>query len=150
VSSPRICRGPLGKTSFDFLGFEFRWGKDRQGKSHMKRRTARKNLRSSLKRFNEWCRENRHLRLPVLFKQLNAKLRGYYNYFGVHVNYTSLKQFYFRAVQMLIKHLNQSSQRKSYNWAGFLQLLEHFGIEKPHIVKRLKRDKRMSAAPVMA
>ena len=67
-----------GKTSFDFLGFEFRWGKDRAGKPHVKRRTARKNLRNSLKRFNEWCKKNRHLRLPELFKQLNAKLRGYY------------------------------------------------------------------------
>jgi hypothetical protein len=63
-----------GKTSFDFLGFEFRWGKDHAGKPHVKRRTARKNLRSSLKRFNEWCKKNRHLRLPVLFKQLNTKL----------------------------------------------------------------------------
>ena len=29
-----------GKTSFDFLGFEFRWGKDRKGKPHVMRRTA--------------------------------------------------------------------------------------------------------------
>jgi hypothetical protein len=76
-----------GKTSFDFLGFEFRWGKDRAGKPHVKRRTARKSLSKSLKSFNLWCKENRHLRLPVLFKQLNAKLRGYYNYYGVHGNF---------------------------------------------------------------
>ena len=50
-----------GKTSFEFLGFEFRWGKDREGKDHLKRRTARKKLRSSLKRFTAWCKENRHL-----------------------------------------------------------------------------------------
>jgi len=31
-----------GKTSFDFLGFEFRWGKDRLGKPHVNRRTSRK------------------------------------------------------------------------------------------------------------
>ena len=43
----------LGKTGFDFLGFEFRWGKDRAGKPHLKRRTARKRLRDSLKRFTE-------------------------------------------------------------------------------------------------
>jgi RNA-directed DNA polymerase len=63
-----------GKTSFDFLGFEFRWGKDRKGKPHVGRRTAPKNLRSSLKRFKEWCKESRSLRLPELFKLLNAKL----------------------------------------------------------------------------
>jgi len=30
----------LGKTSFDLLGFEFRWGKDRMGKPHVKRRMS--------------------------------------------------------------------------------------------------------------
>jgi hypothetical protein len=109
------------------------------GKPNVKRRTARKNLRSSLKRFNEWCKKNRHLRLPVLFKQLNTKLRGYYNYFGVYGNYSGLPEFYFRAVRVLMKYLNQRSQRRSYNWAGFRQLIEQFGIIKPHIVRRPKR-----------
>jgi RNA-directed DNA polymerase len=66
-----------GKTSFEFLGFEVRWGKDRKGKEHLKRHTARKKLRASLKRFTGWCQENRHHRLPGLFQRLNAKLRGY-------------------------------------------------------------------------
>ena len=66
-----------GKTSCEFLGFEFRWGKDRKGQDHLKRRTARKKLRTVLKRFTAWCQEHRHLRLPVLFQRLNATLRGY-------------------------------------------------------------------------
>ena len=72
------------KTSFEFLGCEFRWGKDRKGRDHLKRRTARKKRRASLKRFTAWCQENRHHRLPVLCQRLHAKLRGYYNYYGVH------------------------------------------------------------------
>ncbi len=128
-----------GKIAFDFLGFEFRWGKDRKGKPHVKRRTARKSLRNSKKRFTQWCRENRHRRLPDLFKALNAKLRGYYNYFGVHGNSLSLNAFYFHAVRTLMKFLNRRSQRKSYNWVGFKQLMEQFGIAKPHIVGRPKR-----------
>jgi hypothetical protein len=40
-----------GKMRFEFLGFEFRWGKDRKGQDHLKRRTARQKLRSALKRF---------------------------------------------------------------------------------------------------
>jgi RNA-directed DNA polymerase len=86
-----------GKTSFEFLGFEFRWGKDRKGRDHLKRRTARKKLRASLQRFTGWCQENRHLRLPVLFQRLNAKLRGYYKYDGVHGNAASLKAFFNKA-----------------------------------------------------
>ena len=139
-----------GKTSFDFLGFEYRWGKDRTGKPHVKRRTARKNLRNSLKRFNEWCKLNRHLRLPELFKQLNAKLRGYFNYFGVIDNFSSLTLFFYKAMRLLMKYLNQRSQRGSYNWAGFVQLIEQFGIVKPYITRRPKRYNAMSSAPVMA
>ncbi|MDZ7412949.1 MAG: reverse transcriptase domain-containing protein [candidate division KSB1 bacterium] len=72
-----------GQTSFEFLGFEFRWGKDRKGKDHRKRRTAHKKLHTALKRFTAWCKENRHLRLPVLFQRLSATLRGDSNYYGV-------------------------------------------------------------------
>ncbi len=67
-----------GKESFDFLGFEFRWGRDHQGRPHLKRRTARKSLRASLRRYTEWCRANRHQRVTELFRELNPKLGGYY------------------------------------------------------------------------
>ena len=40
---------PVAKTSFEFLGFEVRWDKDRAGNAHVTRRTARKKLRNSLK-----------------------------------------------------------------------------------------------------
>ena len=33
-----------GKTRCEFLGVELRWGKDRKGQEHLKRRTARQNL----------------------------------------------------------------------------------------------------------
>jgi len=139
-----------GKTSFDFLGFEFRWGKDRSGKPYVTRRTSSKKLRSSLKNFNEWCKENRYLRVAELFKTLNAKLRGYFNYYGVIGNYVSLQLFFCKAIKMLFKHLNHRSQRRSYNWNGFLQLIEQFGIVKPHIVERPKRRTEMSLKPEMA
>lgn len=131
-----------GATSFDFLGFEFRWGKDRAGKPHVNKRTARKSLRKSLARFKLWCKENRHRHLPDLFKVLNAKLRGYFNYYGVHGNLPSLALFHYQAIRFLWKYLNQRSQRKSYNWEGFKQLLAQFGIVKPHIVNRPRRENR--------
>ena len=133
-----------GKNSFDFLGFEFRWGKDLKGKAHVKRRTARKKLRNSIKRFNEWCKENRHLRLPELFSRLNAKLRGHYNYFGVIGNYLSLEQFYYHVQKTLFKYLNRRGQRRSYNWEGFNQLIVQFQLAKPHITKpRYRKRARM-------
>lgn len=127
---------PSGR--FDFLGFEFYWGKDRSGKPHLKHRTSRQKLRNSLKRFTEWCRKNRNLELRVLFRRLNAKLRGYYNYYGVIGNYDSLKQLIYQVKRILFKWLNRRSQRRSYNWEGFEQLLEHYRIERPRIARGYK------------
>jgi group II intron reverse transcriptase/maturase len=128
----------LGMSSFDFLGFEFRWGKDRKGKPHVDKRTARKSLRKSQKRLSLWCEENCHRKIPELFKALNVKLRGYYNYFGVYGNLSSLNAFYLYAVRALWKFLNRRSQRQSYNWLGFNQLMKLFAIAKPRIVSRPK------------
>jgi group II intron reverse transcriptase/maturase len=133
--SPR--REP-GRISFDFLGFEFRWGRDRGGKPHLKRRTSRKRLRNSLKQFTEWCKVKCRYGLKELFKGLNAKLRGYYNYYGVNGNYASLKQFFNQAIRTLFKWLNRRSQRRSYNWTGFRELVDHFEVERPRIVGRPK------------
>ena len=128
----------LGKTSFDFLGVAFRWGRDRKGRPHLKRRTSRKRLRDSLKRFTEWCKVKCRYGRKELFRELNAKLRGYYNYYGVVGNYASLKQFYDQAMRILYKWLNRRSQRRSYNWAGFRELLVEFQVERPRIVGRPK------------
>lgn len=127
---------PAGKESFDFLGFEFRWGKDRAGKAHLKRRTARKKLQSSLKRFTAWCKGNRHLRQKARFAELNRKLRGYYNYYGVIGNSARLNEFYYRAMTILLKWLNRRSQRGSYTWEGYKELLARFGVERPRITER--------------
>jgi RNA-directed DNA polymerase len=125
-----------GETSFDFLGFEFRWGTDRQGQARLKRRTARKKFRSSIKRVAEWCKQNRHRRVREQFKLLNAKLRGYYNYYGVRGNYASLNEFYQLVQRLHLKWLNRRSQRQSYNWTGYRTLKQHFALLRPYIVGR--------------
>lgn len=133
-----FSRHGTGKSSFEFLGFEFRWGKDRGGKDHLERRTSRKKVRDSLRRFTEWCKESRHRRLKVLFERLNAKLRGYYNYYGVCGNYASLAEFFGCAMRILKKWLDRRSQRRSYNWTGYKEVLKHFRVERPRIVGRPK------------
>jgi len=124
------------KESFDFLGFEFRWGKDRSGKAHLKRRTSRKKLRSSLKRFTSWCKEARKLKLRDLWVLLCAKLRGYYNYYGVASNSIGLSEFYSRAMRILHKWLNRRSQKASFTWETFKDLLRRNRIPQPRIVVR--------------
>jgi len=127
-----------GETSFDFLGFEFRWGTDRKGQARLRRRTARKKFRGSIKRVAEWCKKNRHLRMKEQFRRLNAKLRGYYNYYGVNGNYASLNEFYHLLQRLHLKWLNRRSQRPSYTWDGYYALRQHFALARPHIVGRPK------------
>src|SRR5258706_2589000 len=127
-----------GESSFDFLGFEFHWGTDRKGQARLKRRTSRKKFRSSVKRAAEWCKKNRHLRMPEQFGRLNAKLRGYYNYYGVNGNYASLNAFYHQLQRLHLKWLNRRSQCPSYTWDGYYALRQHFTLVRPYIVGRPK------------
>ena len=131
-----FSRHRRGETSFAFLGFEFRWGTDRQGQARLKRRTSRKKFRGSVKRVAEWCKRNRHRRVREQFRLLNAKLRGYYNYYGVRGNYESLNEFFQQVQRLHLKWLNRRSQRQSYTWAGYRTLKQHFALERPRIVRR--------------
>jgi group II intron reverse transcriptase/maturase len=122
------------KTYFEFLGFEFRWGKSRAGKTTLKTRTGKKKLRSSIKDFAKWCKENRHKKVSIIFKEVNSKLRGYYNYYGVSGNSESLNTYFYYAKCNLFKWLNRRSQRRSYNWQGFNELIKYLRLEKPRII----------------
>ena len=124
--------------SFNFLGFEFRWGLSRRINNRLripivKRRTSREKLYASLANFKVWLKKSSRLPKNILFTMLNRKLRGYYNYYGIIGNYKSLGSFVYRVTQALFKWLNRRSQRKSYNWEGFKELVKHFGIAKPRI-----------------
>ena len=136
--SPFSWSRHAGKTSCEFLGGEFRWGKARKGHDHRKRRTARKKLRSALQRFTGWCKENRHLRLPDLFTRLNATLRGYDHDYGVPGNAASLKECFNSAMRRLLKWLNRRSQRHRYPWQGYKDVLERVKVARPRIVGRPK------------
>ncbi len=97
--------------TFEFLGFEFRWDLGRWGKPVIKRRTARKKHRASLVNMEKWCRENCHKPKARFFKELNAKLRGYYNYYGIRGNYESLGDFYYWIKGALHRVFKQSTEK---------------------------------------
>lgn len=122
-----------GDESFDFLGFEFRWGRDRRGRPHLKRRTARMRLRASLRRLTDWCRANCHRRMVDLFGELNRMLSGYYRYYGIYGNTPSRWQFHRAALRILYKWLNRRSQPRSYNWIGFRALIQDLLVPRPRI-----------------
>jgi group II intron reverse transcriptase/maturase len=125
------------KTKFDFLGFEFRWIVGRSRKPLLMRRTSRNKLRASLANFKTWFQKHSGLPKKILFTKLNRKLLGYYNYYGVTGNSQSLNSFVYQVIGLLFKWLNRRSQRKSYKWEGFMELVKCFGIVKPRILHAL-------------
>lgn len=120
-------------TSFDFLGFTFRWEESRKGNKVIKCRTSRKKLHGSIANFTAWCRAHRSVPLRKLLRDLNAKLRGYDNYYGIIGNYDSLRSFFTRATTILWKWVNRRSQKRSYTWQQFEKLLKHYRIARPRI-----------------
>jgi RNA-directed DNA polymerase len=123
------------KLSFEFLGFEYRWGSSIQGKDIVKRRTSRKKLRQSISNMKDWCKSNRSKRLISIIKEINTKLRGYYNYYGIIGNSKSLKDFYRITMRTLYKWLNRRSQRHSFNWIQFKKMIKRYGVIAPRITE---------------
>ena len=122
---------PGRKRRFSFLGFEFYWGSDKKGISRVKRRTAPDRLCMALNNFTLWIKANRHVPIDDLMGRLSAKLRGYYNYYGVKDNMAQLWKYFFHIQGILFKWLNRRSQRCSYTWKGFKELLLWFKIPRP-------------------
>ena len=126
--------GSWARATFDFLGFEFRMAKTR--KKRICVRTSRKKLQNSIRTIKEWCKVNRHMKLCVLVKDLNAKLRGYYNYYGIYGNSKSLVKVFFEVTRVLFKWLNRRSQKKSFNWETFKYVMRYYKLLEPFTLNR--------------
>jgi group II intron reverse transcriptase/maturase len=121
--------------TFTFLGFEFRWGLSRKGKPLVKMRTAKTKLRLALAAMTKWIKLERLVSdMVVIMESLRSKLLGHFNYYGVSGNMAMLSSFYNLTCRIVFKWLNRRSQRKSYNWRGFAELLEQFKIPRPRII----------------
>ena len=133
----RFTRYEVHKSeSFEFLGFEFRWGQNRHKRPQVKRRTVRKKLRAACREMQAWIKKNRHTGIRPLMATLALKLRGHWNYFGVPHNSKSLWEFYRHACELVYKWMNRRSQRRSFSWARFTAMLERYQIPRPRITER--------------
>ena len=127
---------PNRKHSFQFLGFEFYWGVDGNGEPRLRRYTSRKKHKALLGELYQWIKQNRSKRLCYLMPQLKRKLVGIRNYFGLPDNSRSISRIYNFVLHSLYKWLNRRSQRRSYNWQGFKDMLRYFQIQALRVSKR--------------
>lgn len=131
----RTERG-LGKPeTFDFLGFTFYCSMNTERTFYRcKVKTSRKKLRNKIRAMKEWIRDHRNMPLEWLFKKINEKLRGHYQYYGVTDNIVECKRFLRQTTWYLYKYLNRRSQKRSYNHETFFNgLLKTFPLVDPRI-----------------
>ncbi len=120
--------------NFDFLGFTHFWDKSEKGKLVVRRKTARKRYSRGLKAIAQWCRANRHIAVVEQHKQLSAKLRGHYSYYGITGNFRSLKLFEHEVERIWQKWLDRRTRLRAMPWDRFNRLLQLLPLPPARIV----------------
>ncbi len=144
AESNRRKSGTGKPETFTFLGFTHYCSHAKSGKFRVKRKTSRKKFNKKLKEMHALLREMVVvIGLPIkdVMKKLNQILVGYYHYYGITDNAEMLSNFKFRVTQILFKCLNRRSQKKSYNWDEFNDLLKDFPLARPKIFVSIYGDR---------
>ena len=119
--------------TFTFLGFTHYCSHGRNGKFRVKRKTSRKKFAKKCKEVSQQIRGMRTLPIKEIIKKVNQILVGYYHYYGITDNYQSMSNFRYQIMKSLYKWLNRRSQKKSYNWEGFNEMLKVYPLTTPRI-----------------
>jgi RNA-directed DNA polymerase len=131
---------------FTFLGFTHYCGKTREGYFKVKRRTSRKKLGQSLRKFTDWARKVRGvLRKGEMLRQARIRVMGHLSYYAITDNMGRSSYYAYRARGILFKWLNRKSQRKAYTWASFSQALAWVEWPVPRVRKDLNPCRRAEA-----
>jgi group II intron reverse transcriptase/maturase len=110
---------------FTFLGFTHYCGKTRSGYFKVKRHTSVRKKRLKLREYTEWIKENRGVfSTGDLMRRAKSRLQGHLNYYAVTDNSKMCNEYHYLFTRITFKWLNRRSQRKSYTWEAFEQMLE--------------------------
>lgn len=131
---PRGRKDPGNRPgTFDFLGFTFYWGKSRKGRRVVKKKTRKARLKRSIGSVGEWLARNRHKPIPDQRRELAAKLRGHYGYYGIVGNYPMMNKFLAVVKKLWWKWLNRRGQRRSMTWSKYWAMLDRHRLPPPRI-----------------
>ena len=124
-----------GPRTFDFLGFTHFETKTRNGKFRIGRKTIGKRMSKKLKEMNSWLRNIRNTEeLKEIWKSLNRRITGYFQYYAVSDNLRSLKLFMFQLRRIIFKWINRRSDKRSMTWRDFNQYLKIYKLPTPRII----------------
>jgi len=127
-----------GQGSFDLLGFTHYWAKTRRGYWVIKRKTVGKRLRRCRQAIWPWCRDNRHAPWHEPYRTLCAKLRGYYQDYGIRGNFKMLEVVFEHTERAWRYWLSRRSHKGHIRWQKFVApLQQHFALPKPRIMHNI-------------
>ncbi len=129
AQASRKAKGEDKPETFDFLGFTHYCSKSRKGWFRVKRRTSRKKFHKKVRDISQWLKKSRGMKVSLLIKMVNQKLRGHYQYYGITDNSRMMMQYCYETRRALFKWLNRRSQRRSYTWEEFNELLKYCPLE---------------------
>lgn len=137
----------LGKKmpTFTFLGFLHVWGQSMNRKRNeifwrMKRQTDPKRYRKKLAEIKYYLMKYRHRK--DLIPYTIAIVKGYMNYFAVNDNKRRVSMFLQEVKRILFKALNRRSQKKSFNWERYLEVLKFYDFPEVSILVNLFFDSK--------
>jgi group II intron reverse transcriptase/maturase len=122
----RKRRGEGKPETFDFLGFTHISGKNSLGRFMVRRATIRKRMRGKLRKIGQQLRARMHDPVPQTGKWLQSVVQGYFNYYAVPGNLTSLGVFRDRVLALWWRTLRRRSQRRSIHWTRILALAKRW------------------------
>jgi RNA-directed DNA polymerase len=120
--------------SFTFLGFTHYWGKSQKGNWTVKKKTARKKLKSAVRKIFLYCKANRHEPIAEQWKKLCRKVNGHYAFYGVTHNSQSLRIYLWQVMRSWCYWLGRRSRDNVMPWARFNLLLVKYPLPQPRII----------------
>ncbi len=120
--------------TFTFLGLTHFWAKSRRGYWVIKRKTASKRLKCTIKALWVRCRDNRHVPIQEQYRILCSKLRGHYQYYGIRGNIRSMGLLLHQVKRMWKYWLSRRSHKGYMNWDKFVKSLQYLPLPTPRIV----------------
>ena len=128
----RQGKGAAG--TFDFLGFSHYLGTSRRGGMMVVvRRPAKKSVHRFLMETKAWLQRNMHLPPREQQKALAARLRGFYEYFGLRLSYPVLEGVRTQILRYWWQVLHRRSQRSRTTWE-WLNQREWFRLPRPRVL----------------
>lgn len=129
----RKCRGEGKPETFTFLGLTHYCSHSKSGNFRVKRKTSKKKFAKKCKEVHRLISSIRHWTLRLIITKLNQILVGYYHYYGITDNFRAIDSFYYKVRCSLFYWLNRRSQKISYTWKAFNDMLKVYPLTKPRI-----------------